>query len=457
MPINDVLRLVIERLSTDGRGVARLPEGKVVFVAGALPGESVDALLTAEKKDYAEARLAGAVPDIGTPSPLRATPPCPHFLAASPCGGCDIQHISASEQSNVKRQWLLETLRRVGRWSPEALSNAENILRVEQGASVEYRQRIRLHADRGVLGFHGRQSNRVIAVSAPACLVAHEAIRAALPALQKAVAACRFTGEVEVTVEGATGRLAVVPHPPRTPGHDQKAKSSARDLLARCKAEGVPLFEGPLVQMPHPFLPTFSVHREGFVQPHRNATPSYAQTIEGWIFAFLQESAQQKNMRSSVQKVVSWDLYAGSGPLSALALVAGDRAGVPIQAIAVEGFPQAAQAIERNSPHGKTIEAITADVHQFLSEKPEIPPAIVVADPPRAGMGTATAQALADVLAPQSLCILVACSPAAFARDAQVLLASGLSLSHLVLFDMFAQTAHYEVVAAFRKAPAPQA
>ena len=95
-------------LSHDGRGVARREDGKAVFVAGALPGETVLAEPTARSRRFDEARTL----EVLAASPERVPPRCPHF---GTCGGCVLQHLAQDRQIVAKQQVLLENLERIGK------------------------------------------------------------------------------------------------------------------------------------------------------------------------------------------------------------------------------------------------------------------------------------------------------------------------------------------------------
>jgi 23S rRNA (uracil1939-C5)-methyltransferase len=98
-------------LSHDGRGVARLADGKAVFVAGALPGETVMAEATARSRRFDEARTL----EVLRASPDRVTPKCPHF---GTCSGCVLQHLDEDKQILAKQQVLMDNLERIGKVSP---------------------------------------------------------------------------------------------------------------------------------------------------------------------------------------------------------------------------------------------------------------------------------------------------------------------------------------------------
>ena len=106
----------VNDLSHDGRGVARWPEGhaqagKTVFVAGALPGETVVVQQTARSRHFDEARTLEVV----EASADRVPPRCPHF---GTCGGCVLQHLAEDRQIVAKERVLLENLERIGKVAP---------------------------------------------------------------------------------------------------------------------------------------------------------------------------------------------------------------------------------------------------------------------------------------------------------------------------------------------------
>ena len=104
-----MIELEIDRVATGGDGVAREPGGRVVFVAGGLPGDLVLARLVREKEKMAWADIV----EVLRPSPMRVNPPCPHL--AQGCGGCDFQHVSPSAQHELKLAIVADTLERIGK------------------------------------------------------------------------------------------------------------------------------------------------------------------------------------------------------------------------------------------------------------------------------------------------------------------------------------------------------
>jgi 23S rRNA (uracil1939-C5)-methyltransferase len=96
--------LTIKRLGINGEGIGFFKRN-VVFVPGALPGEEITAQVTNIKRNFAEARIL----KMRTPSPHRQTPPCPIYDA---CGGCQLQHMTYSQQLVEKRDLVVQALER---------------------------------------------------------------------------------------------------------------------------------------------------------------------------------------------------------------------------------------------------------------------------------------------------------------------------------------------------------
>jgi tRNA/tmRNA/rRNA uracil-C5-methylase (TrmA/RlmC/RlmD family) len=134
--VGAVLRnLAPSRLAHDGQAVALLaPSNFVVLINSALPGEVIDAQVTAVKKGYAEAerlRTVAAPPDEAS---FVHPPPCPDTAAglllpprpvAGGCGGCALQALPYGHQLRHKAEAVRQALVRVGGLSPQEVARAE--------------------------------------------------------------------------------------------------------------------------------------------------------------------------------------------------------------------------------------------------------------------------------------------------------------------------------------------
>lgn len=178
------LVVTAEKMAAGGDAIAHLPDGRVVFVRGALPGERVQIELVQSRKDYAR----GAIEAVLEPSADRIVPECAGHAAG--CGGCDWIHVAPAAQLRLKTEIVREALTRTGRLADPV---------VVDGGSVPpwgYRSTMRLAATHdGRLGLREASSHRVIALDA--CPVAE-------PALSSLMVSSRArAGDDEVTLRSS--------------------------------------------------------------------------------------------------------------------------------------------------------------------------------------------------------------------------------------------------------------
>jgi 23S rRNA (uracil1939-C5)-methyltransferase len=102
----DEVELEITGSAFEGKSVARL-QGLVVFVDGAVQGDTVIARIVKTKKNLVEAKLVRLLKS----SPLRVKPNCPHFGV---CGGCKWQHVDYPGQLQFKQQQVIDAFERIG-------------------------------------------------------------------------------------------------------------------------------------------------------------------------------------------------------------------------------------------------------------------------------------------------------------------------------------------------------
>jgi len=102
-----LLNIKIEAYAAEGKSVARLDDGKVLFVDNAIPGDVIDAAITKDKKSWAQGKMIRLV----SPSPHRIEPFCKHFGV---CGGCKWQMLPYSQQLVYKQKQVADQLQRIG-------------------------------------------------------------------------------------------------------------------------------------------------------------------------------------------------------------------------------------------------------------------------------------------------------------------------------------------------------
>ncbi len=110
---------------------------------------------------------------------------------------------------------------------------------------------------------------------------------------------------------------------------------------------------------------------------------------------------------------------------------------------AVESASVAVRDLRVNARAFANIEVVAGSALRF-AQREQVAPDLVVADPPRAGLGKELVAALAS-MAPRRLHI-VSCDPATLGRDLKPLLAAGYAIEEVHLFDLFPQTYHLETV-----------
>ena len=130
MRIGERVTLEIKRLSTGGEGVGHV-DGMVVFIPYAAKGDRLEIEITQTQKRFARGRILNLI----EPSKDRVSPPCPyHYVSSSEsrvpgssnakpetrnpkrlfCGGCTLQHLTYDAQLRAKRDFVQETLERIG-------------------------------------------------------------------------------------------------------------------------------------------------------------------------------------------------------------------------------------------------------------------------------------------------------------------------------------------------------
>ena len=90
-----------------GKTIGKAPDGRVIFISNAVPGDVVDIQTTKKRKAYFE----GVATKFHTLSDKRVEPVCEHF---GTCGGCKWQHMGYQHQLYYKQKEVENNLRRIG-------------------------------------------------------------------------------------------------------------------------------------------------------------------------------------------------------------------------------------------------------------------------------------------------------------------------------------------------------
>jgi 23S rRNA (uracil1939-C5)-methyltransferase len=422
--MSDDLELTVERPVAGGRMLGR-HEGRIVFVAGAIPGERVRARVERTARGVMWADTVHVL----EPSPFRRT--LDHDPA---CGGQVYRHIDLAHQRQLKSEIVTDAFRRVGK-----LRLAEETP-VEPSPEHGYRLRARLHLSSGRAGFFRSGTHALCDAKAtgqllPETVPVVEQWLAAHPDLSALCDAVLVAENVPATER--------VLHLAAREGVPDEALSrlslpagvtglSADAAAGRTALAGVPFVTDTAADLfgdgpPVPADTRWRRHAPTFFQGNRYLT-----------------GALTRHVLAVAPGGHIADLYAGVG-LFAVAVAA--RGG---SVVAVEGDQDAARDLAANAePWGAAARVVHRAVENALPSLTRHRFDAIIVDPPRTGLSVEALTGLAALGSP--MLIYVSCDPPTLARDAARLLASGYRLGPLRAFDLFPNTPHVEVVAPFQK------
>jgi len=429
VPTGKKQRLSIERLANDGRGIAFL-DNRTWFVEGALPEEDVEARVLNARSQIVEARTERVL----AASDRRRAEPCPH---ARVCGGCNLQHLSAADQLELKQRSLAEQLSRVASIEPQQWAAPLS------GPEFGYRRRARLavrwdnKARRLDVGFRASASQDIVAIRE--CQVLVQPLQTLLPALLAVLHALdkpQVIGHLELF--SGTAEAVLVRHTAALGSDDLKR------LVDFANEQSVQLW----LQGEGPAQPLDSAYRLGY------RLPAWDLELAWRPGDFVQVNAPVNE--AMVTQALEWlapeagervlDLFCGLGNFSLPVA----RKGAEVVAIEAVG-----EMVERARTNAEQNGLQSAHFYQADLSKPLIEAqwakggfAAVLLDPPRDGALEIVRQMA--TLGTRRV-VYVSCNPATLARDAAELVGQGYQLKQAGVLDMFPQTAHVEAMALFER------
>jgi len=439
--------LEVESLDLEGQGVAHRADGKVVFIEGALPGESVQVQVARKKNQWEQGQMTA----LRRESPQRVRPACPHFgLHAGACGGCKMQHLHPAAQVAAKQRVLEDNLMHL------AKVKAECILRPIEGPAWGYRYRARLsvrhvHKKHTVLvGFHERKSRYVADMQV--CPVLPQRISALLMPLRALIGSMDQRDrlpQIELAAGDAVTALVLRHLEPLSSDDAQRLRDfgalhevqwwlqpKGPDTVHLLDEGGLGLgYTLPEFSIDMPFKPTDFTQ----VNPHIN------RVLVGRALRLLAPAPQHR--------VIDW--FCGLGNFT-LPLATMSR-----QVLGIEGSQMLIDRARANAAHNGLAERTQFEACNLFELDAPALRALGHAerwliDPPREG-AFALAKAVADLhaagdwAAPERI-VYVSCSPATLARDAGLLVhQAGYRCTAAGVVNMFPHTAHVESMAVFER------
>ena len=427
----------IEKFSHDARGIARV-DGKITFIDGALPGETVMFQYTQKKKGFDEGRLLSLV----SPSIFRVEPPCPHY---SMCGGCSLQHLDPDTQIQVKQEQLLDLLARVGKTAPL------RVLPPLVADRLHYRNKARLSVrfiektQTVVVGFRERHKPEYITAMTQ-CLVLNQRLEPLIGQLSAFIKTLDAPGQIpQVDVAVGDDEVAlIVRHLSVLSLADEER------LCAFAKMTSVRLFlqsGGP--ETVRLLYPEGASEFLTYTLPEQNLSFQFHPTDFTQVNAVLNQRmvTQALEVLALEPDDVVLDLFCGLGNFSL------PMARQCVRVIGVEGCESMVTRARMNAlANGLTntvFECVNLENKEELHSLSAYRAGTMLIDPPRTG-ALALVQQIQQIN-PKRL-LYISCDPATLARDTAILVhEKGYQLLTAGVMDMFPHTAHVEAMALFQK------
>ncbi|WP_276134658.1 23S rRNA (uracil(1939)-C(5))-methyltransferase RlmD [Polluticoccus soli] len=454
--------ITIDAYAAEGKSIAHLEEGKVLFVENAIPGDVVNVRVTKNKKSWAE----GKVLELVQPSPDRVDPFCPHF---GTCGGCKWQMLPYSQQLKYKQQQVLDQLQRIGQielpeMQPIMGSKEERYYRNKLEFTFcthRYRtvEEIREAGDavfpqEPVLGFHAPGLfDKVVEIHT--CYLQKEPTNILLNVLRNYAEANKlpyydyrshsgWLRNVVIRV-ARTGEILIN----LVLGSEDKPKRKAILDHMLANIPGITTLHYTINPKVNDSIHDLEVHTyagKGYIE----------ETLEDFRFKISPKSFFQTNtyQAEELYKVTRefagltgtetlYDLYCGTGSIGIFCSKQAKKV------IGIEVIEDAVKDAYKNAEMNGLLhcEFFAGDVSDICTDDffaTHGRPDVIITDPPRAGMHEKLVQQLLKMRAPKV--VYVSCNPATQARDLK-LLDEAYRVTRLQPVDMFPHTHHIENVA----------
>ncbi len=436
------MRLHVERMTYGSDAVAHAEDGRVVFAAGAVAGDVVEARVTQDGERFLRAEATSIL----QPSPDRTTPACPYVGI---CGGCPWAPLSRTAQLAAKRANVVDSLVRIGHLDAQ---EAEQLVAPceDLGKPWGYRNKVELAFRRDgkhvTLGMHTTQTDAKGApgvIKVDTCPLLDTRAKKLVKSVSGALG--YLVGSRGIDLERVGIRSSSRTHDLEvalwtSPGEFPRAQA-AKVLADACKATSVVrvLSKGPLKARKVTGVEVLAGrgHWRERVNNHTMmlSAPSFFQVntkgAERLVELALEGLAPTEDDEAM-------DLYCGAGTFT---LPLAERAA---WVSAVESYGPAVRDLRRNLDAARhdNVGPIGGDAGR---EFPDSEADVIVVDPPRAGLAPDVVDKLCAQ--PARAIAYVSCDPATLARDLARFSADGtFAPTRITPVDLFPQTYHVECV-----------
>ena len=391
------MKVKIEKLDHFGRGIAFV-DGKICFINNALPGEIVKIKIVKNTKKY----LLGEVVDYYQLSDDRVDVKCRYYDV---CGGCSMMHLSFDKENEYKCEKVKEILKKFGNVSEKTIEKVNAI------DEYNYRNKITLHGEKGVLGYFENGSNKIFGVEQ--CLLADDKINDIINKLNK-MSVNQDINEAIIRVNNECDEVMV-----SLKGDIEEYYVLNNFVDTLIVNDEILLGEGKIISSIG--NKKYYVSSKSFFQVNKKLTE----------LLYDEVLSEVKLIRP--KRVL--DLYCGTGTI-----------GIYIcdfveEVIGVDCcYSSIKDAIENKTLNScNNIEFICDKVENVIDEFNEID--MVIVDPPRSGLDNNTIQNIKRISA--DVVLYISCDPATLARDLK-LLSSDYDIVCVKPYNMFPRTYHIE-------------
>lgn len=445
---NDIIRLEINALTSEGNGVGRAENGMAVFVPLTAVGDVIDCRIVKLLKSYAY----GIIEKIIEPSHDRIDVDCKVYAK---CGGCVFRHISYEAELRAKEGFVRDSFKRIGGFDlePEPIVGCKGVDRYRNKSQLP----VSSDGDKPYFGFFSQRSHRVVAFSD--CLIQPEVFSAIAQRVTE------YIDDERIPVYDESSGSGLVRHIYLRQGH-----TSGEIMLTLVVKKSVHCFDGlaKSIQNEFPQIKTVVLNinpdktnvilgnkdiclsGEGYISDNMcdkrvRISPHSFYQVNTPAAEAVYRTASEYAALTGGETVL--DLYCGIGTVG---LSMADKAG---KLIGVEVIPQAVEDAKLNAAANnlKNTEYLCGDagnISDLLAERGETPDVIIL-DPPRKGCDSKTLDAVVK-MNPKRV-VYISCNHATAARDAALLYGRGYELVRYRPMDMFPRTGHVECVVLMSK------
>lgn len=459
---DDIIELTIDSTGFEGKSVAKV-DGLVVFVEGAIEGDTVKARVTKTKKRYAEAVMTELV----TASPERIAPRCPSFGV---CGGCKWQHVDYPAQLRYKQQHVKETLEHIG-----GFTDLPILPIVGSDEVFFYRNKLEF-------SFSNKRWRTVKDIDGPADDSSTCAAGFHVPMRWDKVLdirECYLMSEESAGILNLVRDFAVkhgipVYDPQTETGYFRnlvirEGKNTGDRMVNLVTFEDSPeVMERLTKELLAAFPQITTVINNVTKKKSQVAVGEYEKIYHGsglihdrlgkYQFeisanSFFQTNTKQAERLYTITKEFAaftgselvYDLYCGTGSIG-IFISDGVR-----QVVGIELVESSIQNAKKNAQLNSVTNAefLCGDLKDLLTKDTAwrdryANPDVIIVDPPRSGMHPKAVEELGRMQAP--VIVYVSCNPATLARDLQQLVKDGYTIERVQPVDMFPHTYHIECV-----------